>query len=40
MNSFPQDLVAKAPEDHQWLVDTFSYTPTTLEMEARNRILM
>jgi uncharacterized protein YbjT (DUF2867 family) len=40
MNSFPQDLVAKVPEDHQWLVDTFSYTPTTLEMEARNRILM
>ena len=26
---------------YQWVIGyTFSYTPTTLEMEARNRILM
>jgi uncharacterized protein YbjT (DUF2867 family) len=37
MNSFPQDVVAEVPEDHRWLVNTFVYTPTTLEMEARRR---
>jgi uncharacterized protein YbjT (DUF2867 family) len=37
MNRFPQDLAAQVPQDHRWLVDTFSYTPTTLEMEARRR---
>lgn len=37
MNRFPQDLAAQVPEDHRWLVDTFSYTPTTLEMETRRR---
>ncbi|MBU0705311.1 MAG: NAD(P)H-binding protein [Chloroflexi bacterium] len=35
MNNFPQDMAVQVPQDHQWLVDTFSYTPTTLEMEAR-----
>ncbi len=38
MNSFPPDVVTEVPQDHQWLVNTFSYTPTTLEMEARARI--
>jgi uncharacterized protein YbjT (DUF2867 family) len=38
MNNFPQDVVAKVPEDHQLLVKTFSYTPTTFEMEVRRRI--
>jgi uncharacterized protein YbjT (DUF2867 family) len=38
MNNFPQDVAAQVPQDHQWLVNTFSYTPTTLEMEARKRI--
>ena len=37
MNNFPQDLVDRVPQDHRWLVDTFDYTPTTLEMEARRR---
>lgn len=37
MNRFPQDLAAQVSEDHRWLVDTFSYTPTTLEMETRRR---
>lgn len=37
MNRFPQDLAAQVSEDHRWLVDTFSYTPTTLEMEIRRR---
>lgn len=40
MNSFPQDVAAKVPEDHQWLVNTFSYSPTTLEMETRSRLRM
>lgn len=38
MKHFPQDLAAEVPQDHQWLLDRFDYTPTTLEMEARNRI--
>ena len=37
MNRFPQDLAAQVPQDHRWLVDTFAYSPTTLEMEARRR---
>jgi hypothetical protein len=37
MNSFPQDVVAEVPEDHRRLVNTFAYTPTTLEMEALRR---
>lgn len=38
MNNFPQDIIAKVPEDHQWLIDTFDYTPTTLEVEAQERV--
>ncbi len=37
MNSFPPDLAAQVPQDHQRLIDTFDYTPTTLEMEAHRR---
>jgi uncharacterized protein YbjT (DUF2867 family) len=37
LNQFPQDLAALVPQDHQWLVSTFDYTPTTLEMEAQRR---
>lgn len=35
MNRFPQDVAAAVRQDHQRLLDTFDYTPTTLEMEAR-----
>jgi uncharacterized protein YbjT (DUF2867 family) len=35
MKRFPPDLVAQAGDDHRLLVETFSYTPTTVEMEAR-----
>lgn len=35
MNNFPQDVAAEVPDAHRLLVETFSYTPTTLEMEAR-----
>jgi uncharacterized protein YbjT (DUF2867 family) len=38
MKCFPQDLAAEVPQDHQRLLDRFDYAPTTLEMEARNRI--
>ena len=38
MNTFPQEVAARVPEDHQWLLNTFDYAPTTLEMEAQNRI--
>jgi uncharacterized protein YbjT (DUF2867 family) len=34
LNRFPADKVA---EDHQHLLDTFDYTPTTLEMEVQRR---
>jgi uncharacterized protein YbjT (DUF2867 family) len=37
LNNFPQDLAQRVPEDHQYLLDTFDYTPTTFEMEARER---
>jgi len=37
LNAFPQDLALASVEDHEDLVRTFSYTPTTLEMEARRR---
>jgi uncharacterized protein YbjT (DUF2867 family) len=37
LNAFPQDLALASVEDHANLVRTFSYTPTTLDMEARRR---
>ncbi len=40
MNNFPLDVAAQVPQDHQWLVDTFTYTPTTLEMEAQRWMKM
>jgi uncharacterized protein YbjT (DUF2867 family) len=35
MNRFPPDVALTVGQDHQRLLDTFDYTPTTLEMEAR-----
>jgi len=35
LNQFPQDVIAKVPEVHRLLLDTFDYVPTTLEMEAQ-----
>ena len=35
MNNFPQDIAAEVPDAHRLLIETFSYTPTTLEVEAR-----
>ena len=37
MKHFPQTIAEQVPEDHRRLLDTFSYTPTTLEVEARER---
>lgn len=37
MNHFPQDIAAQVPMDHQRLIDTFDYRPTTLEMETQRR---
>ncbi len=37
LNHFPQDLANEVPANHQLLLETFDYTPTTLEMEARRR---
>ena len=37
LNNFPQDLAQRVPEDHQHLLDTFDYTPTTFEIEAQKR---
>ena len=36
-NNFPSDLAEKVPEDHQFLLNTFSYTPVTFEMEIKRR---
>jgi uncharacterized protein YbjT (DUF2867 family) len=38
LNEFPRDAALASVEDHKHLVRTFSYTPTTLEMEARRRL--
>jgi uncharacterized protein YbjT (DUF2867 family) len=38
LNEFPQDLALASVDDHRDLVRTFSYTPTTLEMEAQRRL--
>ena len=35
LHSFPPDIVAQVAQDHQRLLDTFEYTPTTLEMQAQ-----
>ena len=37
LNSFPQDIALASVKDCENLVRIFSYTPTTLEMEARRR---
>ena len=38
LNHFPPDLVAKVPEDHQLLLDTFDYVPHSLETEILRRL--
>jgi uncharacterized protein YbjT (DUF2867 family) len=38
LNNFPEELVAQVPTDHQLLLETFDFTPTTLEVEARRRM--
>ena len=38
LNNFPQDIVNQVSEDHNLLIDTFQYAPTTLEMEIRRRM--
>lgn len=37
LNNFPLDLIAQVPEDHQTLLKTFDYIPTSFEMEIRKR---
>lgn len=37
LNLFPQDIVLEADQDHRFLIETFSYTPVTLEVEAARR---
>ena len=37
LNAFPQDIALASVKDCENLVRIFSYTPTTLEMEARRR---
>jgi uncharacterized protein YbjT (DUF2867 family) len=38
LNNFPQDLAKAAVADHQFLLDTFDFTPTTIEIEASLRM--
>jgi len=35
LNEFPEEVALGALQDHNDLIRTFDYTPTTLEMEAR-----
>ncbi|MEE9466431.1 MAG: NAD(P)H-binding protein [Candidatus Neomarinimicrobiota bacterium] len=37
LNHFPQDLAAQVPQDHALLRETFTYSPTTFEMEIKRR---
>lgn len=37
LNSFPQDIALASVKDHENLVRMFTYTPTTIEMEAVRR---
>ena len=37
LNNFPQDLAQRVPEDHQHLLNTFDYTPTTFDLETKRR---
>lgn len=38
MNNFPEDLAAKVPEDHAWLLEQFDYEPVSLEEEIGRRV--
>lgn len=38
MNNFPEQLVEQVTADHQKLLETFDFIPTTLEMEAKRRM--
>ncbi len=37
-NNFPSDLVKEIPNVHNFLLETFSYSPYTFEMEIRKRL--
>lgn len=37
LNNFPEDLAGNVPDDHKVLRQTFEYSPTTFDMEIRNR---
>ncbi|MFC1746911.1 SDR family oxidoreductase [Candidatus Neomarinimicrobiota bacterium] len=39
LNHFPKDLAGRVPQDHQILLDTFSYSPVTFNMEIERRLL-
>jgi uncharacterized protein YbjT (DUF2867 family) len=39
LNRFPAEIAAGSPQAHRLLTDTFSYRPTTLEMEAQVWVL-
>ena len=39
LNNFPQDLAKKVPVDHQFLLDTFDYTPTPFDVEIQKRMM-
>jgi uncharacterized protein YbjT (DUF2867 family) len=38
LNNFPEEFTAEVPTDHQLLLETFDFTPITLEGEARGRM--
>lgn len=38
LKHFPQAIAEQVPEDHRRLLELFSYEPTTLETEARERL--
>ena len=35
LNKFPQDIVAEVPNSHKSLLETFDYTPTSIEISAK-----
>lgn len=39
LNNFPQDLAEKVPLNHQLLLNTFDYIPTTFDVEIQKRLM-
>ncbi|KAA3624618.1 MAG: NAD-dependent epimerase/dehydratase family protein [Bacteroidetes bacterium] len=39
LNNFPEDLIEKVPDDHQFLLENFDYEPITLERAIQEKLI-